>query len=153
MEFIESYGDRDIRRGYVLVGIAFLILLIAMVYDAIRIGEPYPVIMETKFSGTLERVAQQKSHVYLILDGKSESWEVKDCYNYNYNPSGLMKFLNKGDYLEKHYCSDTLFITRRGEKFHFLIGDSNYNHPGKTEEFKQYWRARREIVTKDNKCQ
>ncbi|WBU90808.1 hypothetical protein [Cellulophaga omnivescoria] len=111
-----------------------------------------PIILETPITGVINDLYQYKGFTYILLEQENEYWKIDGSSNYDYSEPFIADFLLKGDFLEKNKCSDTLFIKRDNQKFHFLIGDVLYNSKTRSKEFIEYWRNQRRIITEKSDC-
>ncbi|MDV7137233.1 hypothetical protein R3X28_00010 [Maribacter sp. TH_r10] len=111
-----------------------------------------PIIWETPITGVINDLNQYKGFTYILLEQENEYWKIDSSSNHDYSEPFIADFLRKGDFLEKSKCSDTLYIIRDNQKFHFLIGDQLYNSKTRSKEFIEYWRNQRRIITEKSDC-
>ena len=61
--------------------------------------------------------------------------------------------MKKGDRVIKKECSDTLYVIKGYNQYHFLIGDILYNNKERSMEFIEKYNKQRRIVTTNNDCE
>ncbi|MFD1014638.1 hypothetical protein [Winogradskyella rapida] len=106
----------------------------------------------TKFNGTIKSINQTKGTTFVLLENENQYWSIDASYNYDYQYPFIADFLDKNDILAKKSCSDTLFVTRKNKKYHFIIGDALYNSKSHTMEYKSYWNRQRRIIKEKDTC-
>ena len=111
-----------------------------------------PVNWNTSITGVIEDLNQYKGFTYILLEQENEYWKTDSSSNHDYSEPFVGDFLQKGDFLKKNKCTDTLFILRGNERYHFLIGDILYNSKTRSKEFVNHWRNSRRIVTEKSGC-
>lgn len=107
---------------------------------------------DTSFNGVLTNLRQYKGFTYVLLEKEKEYWRIDNSRNYDYNEAAIADFIREGDVLLKNKCSDTLFIVRKNQRFHFLIGDALYNSKKHSEKFISHWSKQRRIVVERKEC-
>ena len=143
-------GIKDVLKEFMPVIMMFLILIGVVVNIYINIVDSEDVFLSTQFDEKIVNVFEQKNSVYLTT--KANRYKIEHSRNYDYDPPALSDFLIKNDRVIKLKCSDTIFVERNSNKYHFLIGSTLYNHKEKSKEFIQEYNSEREIIKEKNDC-
>ncbi len=151
MELIEEYEDSVIKDYLPFFG--FLVLLVfCVIYEMINIGSPRPYSIKQGFQGTVTSKFVNKSYVYVGLTNAGNKQEIRNAYNYAYEPSHLISFIEVGDEVLKNDCSDTVYIKRGAEDFHFIQLAYWYNDETRTKEYKKEWMIKRLLRLNEEGC-
>ena len=150
---IEKYdGKKYTLKEYFPFIFLFIFLIGFAIYTVVKKGEFEDVFLSTTFDESVVDIFEEKGNTYLLLTNKDNRYRIEDSRNYAYESAFLYDFIKEKDRVIKNECSDTLFIERSSNKYHFLIGSSSYNREGKSKEFIQKYLNERAIMNERNDC-
>ena len=109
----------------------------------VNIGSPTEYKIKQGFQGTVTSKFVNKNYVYVGLTNKENKQEIRNAYNYSYEQSHLIHFIEVGDKINKNDCSDTVYIKRGDEEFHFIQLAYWYNDETRSKEYVEEWMAKR----------
>ena len=95
------------------------------------------------FHGIVESKIVKGSSVYVKFSNQSRRQSIKNGFNYAYDIPHLIDFITTGDEIYKNECSDTVYIQRTSENYHFIQLAYWYNNSSKSEEYKKKYMADR----------
>ncbi len=112
------------------------------------------IFLSTEFNERIIDIYKERSYLYLELTNTPGKIKILDSYNYDYEEAGpgMGMMLEINDRVIKNECSDTLYVIKGNEIYHFLIGDRNYNHKSKPKKFIEKYNKTRRIMTSNNDC-
>ena len=148
---IEIFKDNKFMK-YFIVGLFFLALGFAALFEAISTENYTEIKLSQSLNNEVDQLKKHKSWILIDLKGKPNGISIRESSNYQYEPKQLSKFLQLGDTIIKHKCSDTLIIKNNKGKFKFIIEDKHYNNFQINEQDKEKWRRRRTIMKELNDC-
>lgn len=151
MALIEEYED-SILKQYSPVFAFFVLLVFMIIYEMVNIGSPTEYQIKRGFQGTVTSKFINKNYVYVGLTDKENKQEIRNAYNYAYEPSQLINFIEIGDQIKKNECSDTVYINRGKDKFYFIQLAYWYNDETRSKEYKEEWMAKRIIRLNKEGC-
>ncbi len=148
---IEIFKDNNFKK-YFFVGLFFLALVFAAVFEAKSTGNYTEIKLSQSLNNEVIQIKKHKSWILIELKGEPNGISIRESSNYKYEPKQLSRFLQLGDTIIKHECSDTLIIKNNKGKFKFVIEDKHYNNFQINENDKEKWRRRRTIMNEFNDC-
>jgi|TARA_B110000091_G_C13609932_1_gene388358 hypothetical protein len=150
---IEKYdGKMYTLKEYLPVIFLFIFLIGFAIYTAVKKGEFEDVFLSTTFDESVVDIFEEKGNTYLLLTNKENRYRIENSRNYAYEPAFLYDFIKENDRVFKNKCSDTIYVERNSDKYHFLIGSTSYNREGKSKEFIQKHLNKRAIMNERNDC-
>lgn len=141
MKPIEIYEDSIFKQYFPAIAM-FGFLIFMILYELINIGSPKYYDIKESFSGIVTSKYVSKSWIYVELNNKEEKQEIKNGFNYEYATPELINFVEIGDIISKNECSDTVYIKRGNDEYHFIQLAYWYNDKSRTIEFKQKYMGR-----------
>jgi hypothetical protein len=150
---IEKYdGKKYTLKEYLPVIFLFIFLIGFAIYTVVKKGEFEDVFLSTTFDESVVDIYEERGDIYLLLTNRDNRYRFEESRNYDYEPAFLYDFIKENDRVIKNKCSDTIYVERNSEKYHFLIGSTSYNREGKSKEFIQKYLNERAIMNKRNDC-
>ena len=152
-KLIEKYdGKKYTLKEYLPVIFLFTFLIGFAIYTIVKKGNFVDVYLSTVFDEKVIDVYEEKGNTYLLLSNRNNRYKLENSRNYDYKPAFLYDFLKENDRVIKNKCSDTIYVERNSEKYHFLIGNTFYNNKEKSAEFIQKYNPKRAILNERNDC-
>lgn len=105
----------------------------------------------SSYEGKVSYLYHHKSKVFVTTD-KGEKLEIGPSFNYALSPYMFSDFILEGDSISKRSCSDTIYLTRDGMTYDFLMNDYSYNNTSLDKETRAKLLMNRILRHEENGC-
>lgn len=113
--------------GYVLFLIGLVIVFFFLFDDkkvSTKMKQSHEQLYQMEINGIVSNISQNRGTVILKLKNYSENIYFTNTRNYDYTPSSIEEFIERGDSIHKTKNSNELSVFRGNKKFYFVIDKS-----------------------------
>ena len=151
MELIKKNKDSTFKKYWPVFAV-FVFVTSMIMYEIVNTSNSINYEIKNGFKGIVTSKFINKSWVYVGLLNQTKKQQIDNGYNYAYEIPRLINFINVGDEVMKNECSDTVYIKRGINEYHFIQLAYWYNNESKTKEYKLKYMVERLTKLSEKGC-